>query len=210
MDKDLTETIKKRYNRTAFFYDWMDRVISPRWRKLVWQEAYGRVLEVGVGTGANFPFYPPYCQVTAIDFSPKMLERAQQKLYLARAPVTLLEMDVQQLEFPSGSFDTVVATFVFCSVPDPVRGLQEVCRVCHPEGKIVLLEHVRSENRLLGSLMDLLNPLVVYLFGSNINRRTVENVKKAGIKIERVENLAGEIVKLIVGRPKRDNPRLAD
>lgn len=201
VNKDLTETIKKRYNRTAFFYDWMDRLISPHWRKLVWQEAYGRVLEVGVGTGANFPFYPSYCRVTAIDFSPKMLERAQQKLYLARAPVTLLEMDVQQLEFPSGSFDTVVATFVFCSVPDPVRGLQEVYRVCHPEGKIVLLEHVRSENKFLGALMDLLNPLIVYLYGSNINRRTVENVKKAGIKIERVENLAGEIVKLIVGRP---------
>jgi len=154
-----------------------------------------------LGTGANFSFYPPDCQVTAIDFSPRMLARAKQKLYLARAPVTLLEMDVQQLDFPAASFDTVVATFVFCSVPDPVRGLQEVRRVCHPEGKIVLLEHVRSENGLFGPLMDLLNPLIVYLIGSNINRRTVENVKKAGIKLERVENLAGKIVKLIVGRP---------
>ncbi|HBT47393.1 MAG TPA: SAM-dependent methyltransferase [Peptococcaceae bacterium] len=201
MDRNLTETIKKRYNRTAIFYDFMDRMISPRWRKLVWQEAHGRVLEVGVGTGANFPFYPPDCQVTAIDFSSRMLARARQKLHLARAPVTLLEMDVQQLDFPAASFDTVVATCVFCSVPDPVLGLQEVRRVCHPEGKIVLLEHVRSENMLLGPLMDFLNPLVVCLIGSNINRRTVENVKKAEIKIERVEDLAGKIVKLIVGRP---------
>ncbi|OIQ59351.1 hypothetical protein MOTE_14160 [Moorella thermoacetica] len=98
-------------------------------------------------------------------------------------------------------WDTVVATCVFCTVPDPVRGLQEVCRVCRPEGKIVLLEHVRSEHWLLGPLMDALNPLVLYLIGSNINRRTVTNVRKAGILIEREENLAGKIVKLIAGRP---------
>nr|WP_256218159.1 class I SAM-dependent methyltransferase [Moorella thermoacetica] len=201
VDRELTEIIKKRYNRTALFYDWMDRMIPAGLRRRVWQEARGRVLEVGVGTGANFPFYPSGCRVTAIDFSPGMLTRARQKLHLARVPVDLREMDVQHLEFDAATFDTVVATCVFCTVPDPVRGLQEVCRVCRPEGKIVLLEHVRSEHWLLGPLMDALNPLVLYLIGSNINRRTVINVRKAGIIIEREENLAGKIVKLIVGRP---------
>ncbi|MGI9860592.1 methyltransferase domain-containing protein [Moorella naiadis] len=201
MDRKLTEIIKKRYNRTALFYDWMDRMIPDEWRRRVWREARGRVLEVGVGTGANFPFYPPGCQVTAIDFSPGMLARARQKLHLARVAVALQEMDVQHLGFADASFDTVVATCVFCTVPDPVQGLQEINRVCRPEGKIILLEHVRSENRLLGPLMDALNPLVLYFVGSNINRRTVANVKKAGITIEREENLAGNIVKLIIGHP---------
>lgn len=202
MARELTEIIKKRYNRTALFYDWMDRMILKEWRRRVWQEARGRVLEVGVGTGANFPFYPPGCRVTAIDFSPGMLARARQKLHLAGAPVDLKEMDVQHLEFGDATFDTVVATCVFCTVPDPVQGLKEVRRVCRPDGKIVLLEHVRSEHWFLGPLMDALNPLFLYLIGSNINRRTVANVSRAGIKIDREDDLAGKIVKLIVGHPR--------
>ncbi|GEA14482.1 methyltransferase type 11 [Moorella sp. E308F] len=202
MARELTEIIKKRYNRTALFYDWMDRMIPDEWRRRVWQEARGRVLEVGVGTGANFPFYPPGCRMTAIDFSPGMLARARQKLHLAGAPVDLKEMDVQHLEFGDATFDTVVATCVFCTVPDPVQGLKEVRRVCRPDGRIVLLEHVRSEHWFLGPVMDALNPLVLYLIGSNINRRTVANVRMAGIEIDREEDLAGKIVKLIVGHPR--------
>ncbi|PRR73814.1 MULTISPECIES: class I SAM-dependent methyltransferase [Moorella] len=202
MARELTEIIKKRYNRTALFYDWMDRMIPKEWRRRVWQEARGRVLEVGVGTGANFPFYPPGCRVTAIDFSPGMLARARQKLHLAGAPVDLKEMDVQHLEFGDASFDTVVATCVFCTVPDPVQGLKEVRRVCRPDGRIILLEHVRSEHWFLGPLMDALNPLFLYLIGSNINRRTVANVSRAGIEIDREDDLAGKIVKLIVGHPR--------
>ncbi|CEP67775.1 Methyltransferase type 11 [Moorella glycerini] len=201
MARELTEIIKKRYNRTALFYDWMDRMIPDEWRRRVWQEVRGRVLEVGVGTGANFPFYPPGCRVTAIDFSPGMLARARGKLHVAWVPVDLKEMDVQHLEFGDASFDTVVATCVFCTVPDPVQGLKEVRRVCRPDGRIVLLEHVRSEHWFLGPVMDALNPLVLYLIGSNINRRTVANVRMAGIEIEREEDLAGKIVKLIVGHP---------
>ena len=75
---------------------------------------------------------------------------------------------------------SAIATFVFCSVPDPVLGLREMARVIKAGGRIVLLEHVRSEERLLGCLMDLLDPLVVRLMGSHINRRTVENARRAG------------------------------
>jgi ubiquinone/menaquinone biosynthesis C-methylase UbiE len=92
-----------------------------------------------------------------------------------------------------------VATFVFCSVPDPVRGLQELRRVVRPDGLVLLLEHVRIDRPVIGRLMDLLNPIVVRLMGANINRRTVENVRQAGLTIERVENLtANGLVKLIV------------
>ncbi|KYH33784.1 hypothetical protein MOMUL_04940 [Moorella mulderi DSM 14980] len=96
----------------------------------------------------------------------------------------------------------MVATCVFCTVPDPVQGLKEVRRVCRHDGRIVLLEHVRSEHWFLGPVMDALNPLVLYLIGSNINRRTVANVRMAGIEIDREEALAGKIVKLIVGHPQ--------
>lgn len=198
---DMTEVIRRRYDRTSIFYDWMDRMISPELRKKALSQASGKVLEVGVGTGNNFPYYPPGCEVTAIDFSPGMLARARKKLHLARSPIKLLEMDAQAMDFPYNTFDTVVATCVFCSVPDPVKGLAEVKRVCKPNGKIILLEHVRSESPVIGWLMDVLNPISLHLIGSNINRRTVQNVISAGIQLQKVEDLRGKIVKLIVGTP---------
>jgi ubiquinone/menaquinone biosynthesis C-methylase UbiE len=198
---DMTEVIRRRYDRTSIFYDWMDRMISPELRKKALAQASGKVLELGVGTGNNFPYYPPGCEVTAIDFSPGMLARARKKLHLARAPIKLLEMDAQAMDFPDNTFDTVVATCVFCSVPDPVKGLAEVKRVCKPNGKIILLEHVRSESPVIGWLMDVLNPISLHLIGSNINRRTVQNVISAGIQLQKVEDLRGKIVKLIVGTP---------
>ena len=111
----------------------------------------------------------------------------------------LLEMDAQDLRFPSDTFDSAVSTCVFCSVPDPVLGLREVRRVLKPGGRLVMAEHVRPKG-LLGPLFDLLNPLVVRMQGANINRQTVENVALAGFEIESVESHHLGIVKLIVAR----------
>ncbi len=94
-----------------------------------------------------------------------------------------------------------MGTFVFCSVPDPVLGLRELQRVLRPGGQILLLEHVRSPREAVGMAMDLLNPVVSYLSGVHINRRTVENLRKAGLDITAVEELAfGGIFKLMEAR----------
>lgn len=196
-----TEIIRQRYNRTALFYDWMDKMIPVSLRKLAITQATGKVLEVGVGTGQNLPFYQGDCEVTGIDFSPAMLSKAKLKIEKANVPIDLLEMDAQAMTFADNTFDSVVATCVFCSVPDPVKGLQEIRRVCKKDGKIILLEHVRSEHPILGWMMDIMNPLSLYLVGSNINRDTVKNVIDAGIHLEDVQNLRGNIVKLIIARP---------
>ena len=201
LDSKQTDTIRRRYNRTALFYDWMDNMIPARLRRKAVEQANGKVLEVGVGTGANLGFYLAGCQVTGIDFSPGMLQKAEKKVKEAKVPITLVEMDAQKMSFCDDSFDTVIATCVFCSVPDPVQGLKEVKRVCKPGGKIILLEHVRSENLALGLLMDLINPIAVHMIGSNINRKIVENVKLADMHIDSMEEYYGKIIKLIVATP---------
>lgn len=200
MDKE-TELTRKRYNRTSVIYDWMDRMISDGIRRKILSLAQGKVLEVGVGTGKNLGFYPLDCEVTGIDLSPGMLQKARDKAEDARVPVTLREMDAQHLEFPDDSFDTVVATCVFCSVPNPIQGLKEIRRVCKPKGQVILLEHVRSENLILGKLMDVLDPVTVRMMGPHINRRTVENVNRAGLRIKSVQDQGMKILKLIIAQP---------
>lgn len=160
------------------------------------------ILEVGVGTGKNFPYYPADAEITAVDFSDKMLKRAKDKASKQKVKVRLQQMDVQNLEFEDNTFDTVVTSFVFCSVPNPVRGLTEVERVCKPGGNVVLLEHVLSANRIMAWLMNLANPLVVRMFGANINRHTAENVSKSGLAVEQVTDLGAGIFKLIEARKK--------
>lgn len=195
-----TEIIKKRYDRTSLFYDCMDWMLSDKIRKKVIDMAKGKVLEVGVGTGKNLKFYPPECEVTGIDFSPGMLKKARERTR-GLDNITLYEMDVQQLRFPDNSFDTVIATCVFCSVPDPVTGFRELRRVCKPDGRLIFLEHVRSSKKFMGQLMDMFNPLVVRLIGANINRETLENMKKAELHLEQVDTVGMEILKLVIARP---------
>lgn len=196
-----TERIRRKYNRNALWYDSMDRMVKDPWRERVLSQALGCVLEIGVGTGKNLELYDPAvtASLTGIDFSPAMLAKARSKA--CRVPLTLLGMDAQQMHFPDASFDTVLATCVFCTVPDPVLGLREARRVCKPDGRILLLEHVRIDRPVIGPLMDLLDPLAVAVIGTHINRRTVENARSAGLTIERVEPVKGDLVKLIYARP---------
>ena len=203
--QNLTIATRKRYDRIAPLYDLMEALVERRrfraWRERLWSQVHpGHILEVGVGTGKNMPYYPKGAQVTAIDLSERMLERARQRAQSLGLNVDLRLMDVQHLTFPDDTFDTAVATFVFCSVPDPILGLREVKRVVKPGGDIWLLEHVRVDKPVIGPLMDLLNPIFVRITGANINRRTVENVRRAGLEIVSVENLSDDLVKLIHAR----------
>ncbi|AKL93989.1 phosphatidylethanolamine N-methyltransferase PmtA [Clostridium aceticum] len=196
-----TDRIRKRYNRVAKIYDLlegpMEKMALGRWRKPIFESLKGKVLEIGVGTGKNIEYYHDDIEVTAIDFSPNMLKKAGEKVQKLGAKVELKEMDAQKMDLPDNSFDYVVATCVFCSIPDPIKGFKEVKRVLKPGGKVILIEHVRSEKKVVGLLMDLMNPLTVNLYGANINRRTEENVKIAGFKNVKITNLWNDIVKKI-------------
>jgi ubiquinone/menaquinone biosynthesis C-methylase UbiE len=179
----------------------MEMISAGPWRQALLSGVRGRVLEVGIGTGKNLPYYPRDVDLTGIDISPRMLARAKRRAEALGIPCRLIVMDAERMTFPDATFDVSVSTFVFCSVPDPVAGLKEIRRVLKPGGEAFFLEHVRSANPLLGRLMDLLNPLVRSAIGPNINRRTVENIMNAGFEIVSLEEMGMKIMKKIVARP---------
>jgi len=193
----------------ARVYDPMEALAERRyrpWREQLWSLVTGPyVLEIGVGTGKNLAYHPPGIAITGIDLSPRMLERARRVAEKDGIAVDLRQGDVQALEFESESFDEAVASFVFCSVPDPVLGLREVRRVLKPGGHMFVIEHVRAANALVGRAMDLMNPIVVRGTGVNVNRRTAQNIASAGFTIERDDALGlGGIFRLIVARTDPD------
>jgi ubiquinone/menaquinone biosynthesis C-methylase UbiE len=195
---------RKRYNRIAPIYNALEWVVEHlafrAWRAKLWSYLGGeqRVLEVGVGTGKNFPYHPADVDVVGLDLSERMLAQARQKRREMGTHVPLVQLDAQRMAFADDIFDAAVATFVFCSVPDPVQGLREIRRVVRPGGQVILLEHVRVNAPLIGPLMDLLDPLVVRVMGAHIKRQTEENVRRAGLDIVAVESLTpGALVKLI-------------
>jgi len=204
IDAPATARTRARYDRNAPFYDLMTRGSERRLasaRANMWRAVRGpRVLEVGVGTGINMPYYPPGMQLTAIDLSPRMLERARLRAQKLDVVVDLREADAQALPFPGGSFETVVATCVFCSVPDPVLGLRELRRVLVPDGQLLLMEHVLSERPVVRQLMQGLNPMVVRMMGANINRETVANVQMVGFQDLEVQDLWLQIFKAMEAR----------
>ena len=119
-----------------------------------------RVLEIGVGTGLNLPLYPRDCNVTGIDISAEMLQKARERSKeLGLTNVTLGLMDASNLDFPDDTFDHVLATYVISAVPDPVKTLLEMRRVCRPKGHLVILNHFRSENPILGTVEWMLAPV---------------------------------------------------
>ncbi|MEQ6388322.1 methyltransferase domain-containing protein [Bacillaceae bacterium S4-13-58] len=203
MDKH-SDIIRKRYNRVSSIYDMMDRMIKEKWREDLLSSLSGKILEVGVGTGANFPFYSKEAEVIGIDFSEGMLKKAEKRLEKNsyKASIQVVKMDAQDMVFDDHEFDYVVTSCVFCSVPDPVKGMKEMKRVCKQDGQILMLEHMKSNNPLLGPIMDVLNPLTVSLWGANINRKTLDNLHKAGIKVTETEDLFGGIMKKIKATPK--------
>jgi ubiquinone/menaquinone biosynthesis C-methylase UbiE len=190
--------LAKHYGLVESLSEWY---LKP-FRKILWAYASGQILEAGAGTGLNIAFYPPGARVTATDLSGAMLRKAQERARHQKREVTFEEADLCSLPFADHAFDTAVATFVFCSMPEPVACLREMGRVTRPGGRILLLDHVRIERPLIGPLMDQLNSTTVRLAGEHINHRMDAFVREAGFEIleNRRLGLMG-IIQFIVARP---------
>jgi ubiquinone/menaquinone biosynthesis C-methylase UbiE len=152
------------------------------------------ILEIGAGTGLNFPYYPREAQGVASELSYEMLQIASGK----RRPVgvRLVQTSAEMLPFADASFDAALATLVFCSVASPRQAFTELSRVVRPGGTIAMLEHVRPDG-LLGWLFDAFSVLTVALFDDHFNRRTAEEARRAGLQTVRVERRFFGIIQLI-------------
>jgi SAM-dependent methyltransferase len=158
----------------------------------------GRLLEVGAGTGGNFPFYPAGARAACVEPSREMLLRAYGKPGRPEGSL-LVRAFAERLPFASSSFDAGVATLVFCSVGSPAEGLSELRRVVRWGGRVVLLEHVRPRG-VLGYAFDALSLVTVPLMDDHFNRRTSDEARRAGLEVLTVENHLLGIVQLIVCR----------
>lgn len=183
----------------------MESMSMGKWREELIERIEGeKILEVGVRTGKNLVHYPDNLDVTGIDFSKDMLEKARAKTKDIEN-IELIEMDAQDMKFEDNTFDTVITSCVFCSVPDPIKGLKEIRRVCKNNGKIIMLEHMRSNKEIVGKFMDIINFIPLNIWGANINRKTIENLKRAGFNEKDIEyqDIWSDIVKLIEIRNKK-------
>ena len=187
-------------------YDWLARRgpvrrMSDPLRQETAGQAYGLVLEVGAGSGLNFPFYTPgrVERVEAVEPDAAMLAYAHRRLATAPVPITLTQASVEALPFSDALFDSVVATLVFCSVADPARGFYEIKRALKPGGTLLLVEHVRAVARISAHIQDALVPLTTRLFGNcHWNRDTARTVRDAGFQITHIRQVGGALLPIIV------------
>lgn len=200
-----TADLRSTYDRIAPLYDLLDLYFEWRRYRAIRPEVFSEVagakqlLDCGVGTGRNIPFYPAGTEVTGIDICPGMLARARRRASRFGRNLRLIEANVLDIPFDDGTFDAATATFLFCVLPDELQrlALLEIARVVRPGGKIVLLEYVLSRNRMRRRMMRLWAPWVRFAYGASFDRRTREHVLAAGLTLTAQRFVYADVLELI-------------
>lgn len=192
---------KIRYDRVAKLYDQFESPIEffayKKWRGILFKRMKPQkgelILEIGVGTGKNIPFYGEGKYVS-FDVSRKMILKAKERAI--GKEVTLLLADAEFLPFKDNTSDKIFSTFVFCSVENPIDGLKEAYRVLKHGRKAFFLEHMLPKSRIIQPFFHILNPFV-RISGPEINRKTDKNIKEAGFEIVVEEKLLFTVFRII-------------
>lgn len=193
------------FDRLAHDYDrsirWLEWLWLRRLRRRLLKHAHGRVLEVGVGTGANLAHYPPGVTLLGVDLSGAMLAQAQARAHKVGRKAHLCVMDAAKLAFSECSFDTVVSTLSLCSMEDPAMALREMGRVCQTDGQLLLLEHGRSHVGWINRWLDRIAARHAQEYGCRPNLDMARLVQDAGLQVARTESHLWGLVKLFWATP---------
>jgi len=199
---------RRKYDRIARLYDLLDlpfeRSRYAPIRPLLFEGLGGAILDAGVGTGRNMPFYPSGAEVVGIDLSPAMLSRATARKERLGVACDLRPMDARATDFPADRFDAVVATFLFCVLDeaDQLPALRELGRVTRPGGELRILEYALSERPFQRFVMRLWASWVRFAYGAAFDRNTEQYVEAAGLDLVEKRFLYRDIIKLLVLRPR--------
>ena len=200
-------SVSRTYKRIARWYDYLDAPFEygryKTLRPLVFEGLRGKILDAGIGTGRNIPYYPRSSDVCGIDQSPEMLRLAYQRSIKSRYSMQLHEMDVTDTTFDDNTFDSVVSTFLFCVLDSSQQGpaLKEMARICKPDGEVRLLEYCYSENPRKYFIMRLWSPWVRWAYAAAFDRNTKDYLDESGLTIISDSFVHGDIVRLIKARP---------
>lgn len=182
-----SQEISQKYNRFSHWYDLVEGIPDllglRKLRQKLLERASGEILEVAVGTGKNLLHYHRSSHITAVDVSEKMLSVARKRAKRLSLEVAFIVTDAEALPFSDRSFDTVISSLTTCTFPNPVIALQEMARVCRTEGKILLLEHGRSDNEWLGRWQDSRSDRHARQLGCHWNREPLKLVREAGLRV---------------------------
>lgn len=198
------DRLRARYAREAPAYDrGVDvverRILGTEHRAWACSRASGRTLELAIGTGLNLAVFPAEVHLTGVDLTREMLEGARRRARVIGRAVALCEGDAQALPFPDACFDTVLATYAMCSVPDLPATIAEVRRVLRPAGALILVDHVRSSVAPLRWLQHLVE-LMPSRTTDELTRRPIEQVVAGGFTIEESDRLRAGVVERLVAR----------
>jgi phosphatidylethanolamine/phosphatidyl-N-methylethanolamine N-methyltransferase len=196
------------YDRIAPVYDLVDAVYERSWkyrlRRILFSHARGRLLDVGVGTGCNMPFYPPGSTVVGIDASRAMLEKARRRAGRLGLAVELHEMNLLALGFDDATFDTVAVTFVLLCLPDELQApaLAELRRVLKPDGRLLLLDYHRSTRTAVRWWTRVLSRWLRWAFAARFDPATERFVERSGLEVVERQSFLGDAVTMLVLRPR--------
>ena len=178
----------------------LNRLLLDRWRRELFSNLQGDVLELGVGTGLNLHAYGPHAHITALEIDAQLIRAAR-----GRAEdhhVRLVQGDAQHLPFADRSFDYVTSALVFCTIPDPAQALQEAARVLRPGGQLVQLEHTRTNHPRLDAVLDRITPAWKRIAGGcHPNRDTAALLCAVGWQLQRHEQHGSGLIRLIRAVP---------